>query len=99
MPSMEVSRFGILFNRATTMSPFELITLAPDVQQLIRCLIREPNLTAHEIATRLGRSPCAVQGLLQQLLLEGRIVEENGRFTVRIEQPKRPAGLLETLYP
>lgn len=85
------------------LTPIDLLTV-PDVQQdIIRCLVRTPRLTAGEIAGRLRRPLAEIEGVLSDMESARRLTRERQGskdiFDVALQQTRRPAsGLLDSLF-
>lgn len=88
------------------LSPLDLLTLYDSDQDVIRCLIRRPQLTAAEISKMTQIPLGELNDVLSRLLKKARVREtsKNGSptFAVQYETPKRQSkastSLLDSLF-
>ncbi|NJN54172.1 MAG: hypothetical protein HC804_05075 [Anaerolineae bacterium] len=86
------------------LSPLDLLTVSTLEQDVIRCLVRRPCLTAVEIA-KFTRIPLAeLEGLLTTMVQEARLVlDDQNKFQVLLggkenKQKTDRSGLLDSLF-
>lgn len=89
----------------TFLSPLDLLTVSDNEQDIIRCLVRRPQLTAGEIATFTKIPLEEVEKLLKIMLKNAQLIQdEQKKFQVKLENKKKQkptqngSGLLETLF-
>ncbi len=85
------------------LSPLDLLTVTNTEQDVIRCLIRKPQLTLQEIAG-LTRIPVdELEGVVYKMVKESRLnIDSDRKYQVQMQgkpKPKRSSvGLLDTLF-
>lgn len=88
------------------LSPLDLLTVTDNEQDVIRCLVRRPCLTAVEIA-KFTKIPLAdLEGLLSTMVQEARLIlDDQNKFQVLMgkkENKQKPGragtGLLDSLF-
>lgn len=85
------------------LSPLDLLTVSCDEQDVIRCLVRRPHLTAVEIA-KYTRIPMAeLDALLSTMVQQTRLVlDDQNKFQVLLGKETRQrtdrTGLLDSLF-
>ncbi len=87
-------------------SALDLLTFSTHEQDVIRCLVRRPRLTAPEIAQFTKIPLEQLESVLSKMVSDARLTQENGAGDVRFavgrhsERPKRGGnGLLDSLFP
>lgn len=85
------------------LSPLDLLTVTSHEQDVIRCLVRRPRLTAVEIA-RFTKIPMAdLEALLTTMVQEARLMlDDQNKFQVLLGKENRPKAerpsLLDSLF-
>lgn len=87
------------------LSPLDLLTVSGSEQDIIRCLVRRPDLTMSEIA-KFTRIPLdELERLLSSMVQEARLIQDDKeRFQVsygkeeKAKQTRSGTGLLDTLF-
>jgi predicted transcriptional regulator len=90
----------------TFLSPLDLLAVTDTEQDILRCLIRQPHLTAAEIAQRTKLPLTETRNLLNQLIKNSYLAQEskNGQpvYFVPLRQDKKrkrsSKNLLDTLF-
>lgn len=84
-------------------SPLDLLTVSSHEQDVIRCLVRRPHLTAVEIAKFTQIPMAELEGLLNRMVEEARLVlDDQNKFQVLLnkgkkQKPEKPS-LLDSLF-
>ncbi len=87
------------------LSPLDLLTVTDNEQDVIRCLIRRPHLTAVEIA-KFTKIPLAdLERLLSTMVQEARLIlDDQNKFQVLMGKENKQktgrsgTGLLDSLF-
>lgn len=86
-------------------SALDLLTVPAMEQDILRCLIRTPEMTAKQIAKRLRRPLTEVEGTLREMEGQSRLtsVEESGQLIFKVpltsnRTQKRSTNLLDSLF-
>ena len=85
------------------LSPLDLLTVSSHEQDVIRCLVRRPRLTAVEIA-KFTKIPLAeLDGLLTSMVQQSHLMlDDQDKFQVMLGKESRPKterpGLLDSLF-
>lgn len=88
----------------TYLSPIDMLTMSSIEQDVIRCLIKNPKLTASEIADVVKVAITELEVVLRDMVSDERLVEEaiNGQqaFAVRFKRDPKPttSSLLTDLF-
>ncbi|MCL4263616.1 MAG: hypothetical protein KJ069_10395 [Anaerolineae bacterium] len=85
------------------LSPLDLLTVSNNEQDVIRCLVRRPRLTAVEIA-KFTKIPMAeLEALLTNMVQEARLMlDDQNKFHVLLGKENKPKAerpsLLDSLF-
>jgi hypothetical protein len=84
-------------------SPLDLLTVSSHEQDVIRCLVRRPRLTAVEIAKFTKIPITELETLLNTMVQEARLMlDDQNKFQVLLgkENKQKPdrSGLLDSLF-
>lgn len=84
-------------------SPLDLLTVSNNEQDVIRCLVRRPRLTAGEIAHFTKIPLDELESLLGRMVRDSRLMrDDESKFQVSLGREKKRersnTGLLETLF-
>ncbi len=92
-------------------SPLDLLTVSSNEQDIIRCLVRKPQLTALEISGLTKIPLKELEALLKQMVSESRVVQVTQNETVCFEVSfskskasgkngtKKGSSILDALFP
>lgn len=84
-------------------SPLDLLTISSNEQDVIRCLVRRPQLTAVEIAHFTKIPLEELENLLNRMVQDSRLMrDDQNKFQVPLGREKKRersnTGLLETFF-
>lgn len=87
----------------SVLSPLDLLTVSNHEQDVIRCLVRRPRLTAVEIAKFTKIPMTELEGLLNTMVKEARLIlDDQNKFQVLLgkenKQKADRSGLLDSLF-
>ena len=85
------------------LSPLDLLTVSSHEQDVIRCLVRRPLLTAVEIAQFTKIPLTELEGLLKTMVQETHLIlDDQNKFRVLLGKEKKKkaerSGLLDSLF-
>ena len=90
----------------TLLSPLDLLSVPAVEQDIIRCLVRQPKLTAEEIAGRTKIPLEELARLLKQMVSDARLVQQSDAGKTLFEvamgkarkQDRGSSSLLDSLF-
>lgn len=90
----------------TFLSPLDLLQIPDQKQDIIRCLVRHPQLSAQEIASKTKIPLKEIKGLLSEMVQKAQLSKltkgNEDVFLVRLGDKKAPAprssSLLDSLF-